>query len=156
MKAIQKGFTLIELMIVIAIIGILAAIALPMYGDYTARGQASEGYALLGGLKTPLVEAVSSSSNATACASTAAWFTNAVTEGKYVSGVAVNPTTGASATCALVATFGTDGVNDKVAGKTVTMTFTPSTGAWACETNLDSNIAPAACRATTAASANNS
>lgn len=46
MKQVQKGFTLIELMIVIAIIGILAAVALPAYQDYTARGRVSEGLAL--------------------------------------------------------------------------------------------------------------
>jgi type IV pilus assembly protein PilA len=63
MKAIQKGFTLIELMIVVAIIGILAAIAIPAYQDYTIRAQVSEGLTLASDIKAGVAEFMAQTGN---------------------------------------------------------------------------------------------
>ena len=86
MKTIQKGFTLIELMIVVAIIGILAAIAIPAYQDYTIRSQVSEGLSLAAAAKAAISESFSNTgaapANRTAAGMTAA---PGDTSGNYVS-----------------------------------------------------------------------
>jgi len=86
MKAVQKGFTLIELMIVVAIVGILAAIAIPAYQNYTIRAQVTEGLSIGDGWKTAIAEYY---------ANNGTWPTQAnltgtqVSVGKYESGVTV-------------------------------------------------------------------
>ena len=91
MKAIQKGFTLIELMIVVAIIGILAAIAIPAYQDYTIRAQVSEGMTLAAAAKAAVAETFLNTGNAPADREDAGMSNNAVdTFGKYVASVEVS------------------------------------------------------------------
>jgi type IV pilus assembly protein PilA len=97
MKTIQKGFTLIELMIVIAIIGILAAIAIPAYQNYTIRAQVTEGLSLAAGWKTAISEYYAQNGSFPQCSNT----TNAgaagcvsvsgASSGKYVSAVNSQP-----------------------------------------------------------------
>ena len=89
MKAVQKGFTLIELMIVVAIIGILAAIAIPAYQDYTVRAQVTEGLNLAAAVKAGVAESFANTGTWPAD-NTAAGGDNAnLPHGKYVTGVAV-------------------------------------------------------------------
>jgi type IV pilus assembly protein PilA len=90
MKKLQQGFTLIELMIVVAIIGILAAIAIPAYQDYTIRAQVSEGMNLAAAAKAAVAESFLNRGTPPANRTTAGMTDNATdTSGKYVSSVGV-------------------------------------------------------------------
>ena len=142
MKAIQKGFTLIELMIVVAIIGILAAIALPAYQDYTARAQMSEALILADGQKGAVTEyyadkGVFPGSNASAGIAAASDIS-----GKYVAQVAVG-TSGV-----IKATMKASQVAAGITSTTLSLTPTASSGAvkWACTSSAQNKYVPAACR----------
>ena len=140
MKQIQKGFTLIELMIVVAIIGILAAIAIPAYQDYTIRSQVSEGLTLAGAAKAAVAESFSQTGVAPANRMAAGMSNNAVdTNGKYVSAVNVQGGT-------IVITYGVE-ANAKISGAgNNTLAITPyqtadASVAWQCGTANAPNAA---------------
>ncbi len=138
MKSLQKGFTLIELMIVVAIIGILAAVAIPAYQDYTVRARVSEGLAMAAGAKTAVVE------NAAAGTSFDAGWTSPGTT-QNISSMTIGSTTG-------VITVTT---TTRAGGGTIILTPSPSLSVgtppasvitWACSGGLAAKWKPANCR----------
>jgi type IV pilus assembly protein PilA len=128
MTKLQKGFTLIELMIVVAIIGILAAIAIPAYQDYTIRAQVSEGMNLAAAAKAAVAETYLNRGTAPATRTAAGMSPNAAdTNGKYVSSIGVVNGT-------ITITYGNE-ANAQIAAKTLELVpyVTPDQSvAWRC------------------------
>jgi type IV pilus assembly protein PilA len=149
MKQLQKGFTLIELMIVVAIIGILAAVAIPAYQDYIARAQVSEAVSLMGSAKTPLAEYF---------ADKGTW-PNMLSDvlgnstGKYtasITGVNTGTVNGTSSTYTVQATMKTSQVNAAITAGTVQLNTGDAGKNWNCTAGATSPLAskylPGACR----------
>ncbi|MDW8469182.1 MAG: pilin [Burkholderiales bacterium] len=132
MRYLEKGFTLIELMIVVAIIGILAAVAIPAYQDYIARAQVSEAVNLLGSAKTPFAEYFSDRGQWPS--STSDVMGN--TSGKYTASVQITgtPVTTAPGAITLVATMMTSGVNSNITGGNILLDTTDGGKTWTCKT----------------------
>ncbi|HGO9170967.1 TPA: pilin [Neisseria meningitidis] len=114
MNTLQKGFTLIELMIVIAIVGILAAVALPAYQDYTARAQVSEAILLAEGQKSAVTEYYLNHGKWPDGNSDAGVATSSEIKGKYVEKVEV-------AKGVITATMLSTGVNKEIQGKKLSL-----------------------------------
>ena len=139
----QQGFTLIELMIVVAIIGILAAVAIPAYQDYTAKAQASEGFTMLAWFKTPVTDTAASEGVSSACVLSA--YSGTTSSGKSVVSVSFSQ---AGTTCDLTATFSTTGVNSKLVGKKVLFRYDANDGSWKCGSDLPPGVQSKSCTGT--------
>ncbi len=143
MKSMQKGFTLIELMIVVAIIGILAAIAIPAYQDYIAKSQAASGLAEISPAKTQFELAINEGKVPSITAADAGFIGVTASSPRYctVSLVGTSPNfTGIQCTLK-------NGNATKINTKTLTLNRDATTGTWTCATGggLEAKYKPGSC-----------
>ena len=153
-KKNEQGFTLIELMIVIAIIGILAAVGMPAYRDYIARSQMSEPIHLMSGGKATLTESYSTLGTWPATATELkAVFSSAGSSsaGKYTQSIIGTYATAATTTYSLVATMNSTGVSQDIKSKEVQLQTIDGGSTWNCGPASGANAVnkkflPSSCR----------
>jgi type IV pilus assembly protein PilA len=142
MRRFQEGFTLIELMIVVAIIGILAAVAVPAYQDYIARAQVSEAVSLSAGTKTPLSEYF----NQFGIWPQVATDVVGNPSGRYVSYITLLGNAGTVGTLSVEARMKNAGINTQIAGGTLIMTTNDAKQFSCTSGSLAPRFRPSSCR----------
>jgi type IV pilus assembly protein PilA len=129
MRSNPRGFSLVELMIVVAIIGVLAAVAIPAYNDYVKRGQVSEATGLLWGAKTPLAEYFSNAKRWPAQPGDVL----GTTSGKYTASITFFGTPDSAAgQITLMATMASSGVAAELQGATFFLETADGGATWTC------------------------
>ena len=149
-QAKQIGFTLVELMIVVAIIGILAAVAIPSYQDYTARAQVSEAVQISSSFRNGLAEYYQNTAlwpmNITAVGST--------TSGTYTASTVISTGAGTTGTIVVTSTLKNSGVSPQITSGTFAISSADGGETWQCgqlgdaaaSTTLEAKFIPGACK----------